>query len=93
MSYQTRTITLCDHCDNFEWGHQRDWYVGTRLDDEGKVQVHLCPECQEQVWYCHDCQDFHPLGEECLPEPPEPPAALDDPRYYSLDMGPMHEYP
>lgn len=67
MSYEQRILTRCDRCGNFEWGRQRDWYVGTRLDGEGKVPVHLCPVCQARVWYCHDCQDFHPINEGCLP--------------------------
>jgi len=69
MSYQKRTVTVCDFCSDFEWGQEEKWKVGHRYTDEGREPVHLCPDCRETVWYCHDCQDFHPFGEACLPGP------------------------
>jgi len=69
MSYQKRTITICDHCGDLVLEKREEWQVGYRHTDEGRETVHLCPECQEQVWYCPDCDDFHPFGEACLPGP------------------------
>jgi len=71
MSYEQRILTRCDHCSDFEWGRKRDWFVGHRNDDLGKAPVHLCPYCSTQVWYCHDCEDFHPKDQDCPGNLPE----------------------
>ena len=70
MSYDRRTLTICDRCNDFEWGTRKDWIVGMHNTDEGKVYVHLCLRCQDEVWYCSDCDDFHYLDQKC-PKPGE----------------------
>jgi len=86
MTIEKRTVTVCDYCGDFAWGNQTSWKVGTRHDDLGQAPVHLCPPCRNKVYYCQDCESFHLHHQICLPEAPDPPAALDDPAYYSLNM-------
>ena len=93
MTIEKRTVTVCDYCGDFEWGIQNSWRVGTRHDDLGKAPVHLCPKCRASLYYCQDCEDFHWNNQDCPLEAPDPPTALDDPAYYSLNVEPLHEDP
>ena len=66
MSYQKSTVTICDYCGNSVYDKREEWRVGWRYTDEGKEPIHLCPGCQGKVWYCSNCEEFHPLDETCL---------------------------
>jgi len=68
MAIEQRTLTHCDapSCDAWEWGEHREWQDGYRcVLLSGKVAVHLCPDCQKELWWCDRCEDFHGIEEDC----------------------------